>query len=100
MIRQGDAGDRYYVIAEGSSRWPSTGRPVRTLGPGEGFGEIALLRDVPRTSTVTAITEARLYALEREPFLDAVGGNPSSRRAADALIDIRLGSFRAGLASV
>ena len=62
--------------------------------------EIALLRDVPRTSTVVAKSDVRQYALDREQFLDAVGGNPSSRRAADALIDMPLGSFRAGLASV
>jgi hypothetical protein len=100
VIRQGDPGDRYYVIGEGELEVSVDGRPVRTLTVGDGFGEIALLRDVARTSTVAARTDVVLYSLERELFLDAVGGNPSSRRAADALIDMRLGSFRAGLASV
>ena len=100
VIRQGDAGDRYYVIGSGELEVSVDGSPVRTLEARDGFGEIALLRDVPRTSTVTAVTDVRLYALERDAFLDAVGGSPSSRRAADSLIDIRLGSFRAGLASV
>ncbi len=100
VIVQGDAGDRYYVIREGELRVSVDGRQVRTLRAGEGFGEIALLRNVPRTSTVTATSAVRLYALDREHFLDAVSGNPSSRRAADALIDMRLGSFRAGLATV
>ena len=100
VVRQGDPGDRYYVIGEGQLEVIVDGHAIRSLGPGDGFGEIALLRDVPRTSTVAATTNVRLYALEREHFLDAVGGNPSSLRAADALIDMRLGSFRAGLATV
>ncbi len=100
VIHEGDAGDRYYVIASGEVEVSVEGSVVRRLGPGEGFGEIALLREIPRTSTVTAVGDVRLFALEREPFLDAVGGSVSSKRAADALIDIRLGSFRAGLASV
>lgn len=100
VIRQGDEGDRYYVIAHGEVAVSIDGQPIRTLGPGEGFGEIALLRNLPRTSTVTAIGEVQLGALGREAFLDAVGGNPTSQRAADALIDMRLGGFRAGLATV
>ncbi len=100
VIRQGDHGDRYYVVGRGELEVSVDGEPVRRLGVGEGFGEIALLRDVPRTSTVVAVTDVSLHALDRDPFLDAVGGNPSSRRAADSLIDMRLGSLRAGLASL
>jgi Cyclic nucleotide-binding domain/Transmembrane secretion effector len=100
VIRQGDPGDLYYVIRTGELEVSVDHRPVRTLTAGEGFGEIALLREVPRTSTVVATSAALLYVLERSQFLDAVAGNPSSRHAADALIDTRLGSFRAGLASV
>ena len=100
VIREGEAGDRYYVIAQGELRVSVAGRPLRSLRDGDGFGEIALLRNLPRTSTVAAVSDTRLYALDREHFLAAVGGNPSSRRAADSLIDMRLGGFRAGLATV
>ena len=100
VIRQGDPGDLYYVIREGELEVSVDGRPVRTLAAGDGFGEIALLRDVPRTSTVVATGPVRLFTLDRGDFLDAVGGNATSRRAADVLIDTRLGSFRAGLATV
>ncbi len=100
IIRQGDPGDVYYIIRSGEFEVTVDEQPVRALTAGEGFGEIALLRDVPRTSTVVATSAALLSVLDRSQFLDAVAGNPSSRDAADVLIDTRLGSFRAGLASV
>ena len=100
IIRQGDPGDLYYVIRSGELEVSVDQQRVRTLTAGEGFGEIALLRDVPRTSTVVATSASLLYALDRGQFLDAIAGNASSRSAADTLIDTRLGSFRAGLASV
>lgn len=100
VIRQGDPGDRYYIVRSGALEVTVDGRAVRVLAAPDGFGEIALLRDVPRTSTVSTTSAASLYALDRDSFLGAVGGNPSSRRAADALVDMRLGSLRAGLASV
>ena len=90
VITQGDAGDRYYVIVEGQLDAFEDGVHRRTMGPGDGFGEIALLRDIPRTATVRAQAGAVLLALEREAFLGAVTGLPHSRRAADALADERL----------
>ncbi|HEX9300200.1 MAG TPA: MFS transporter [Actinomycetota bacterium] len=90
LIREGDVGDLFYVIVEGEAEVASGGRHLRDLGPGAYFGEIALLRDVPRTATVIATTVLRLLALHREPFLLAVTGHPQSVRAAQAVADDRM----------
>ena len=100
VIREGDAGDRFYVIGSGEVDVSAEGRPMATLGPGDYFGEIALLRDLPRTATVRAKSEARLYALERDEFLSAVTGHPESAEAADAVVASRLAGLRPGLGSV
>jgi MFS family permease len=91
VIRQGDHGDRFYIVEAGGLRVSVDGSPGRELGPGDSFGEIALLRDVPRTATVEAETDSRLLALERDAFLDAVTGHPPSARAADVVVGARLG---------
>jgi MFS family permease len=90
VFEQGQAGDRFYVIADGAAAVEIDGAPTSTLGPGEFFGEIALLRDVPRTATVRAIDELRLYALERDDFIAAVTGHAPSREAADSVVSSRL----------
>ena len=65
----------------------------RTFGPGEAFGEIALLRDVPRTATVTAVTDVSLVTLERDVFVSAVTGHGPAHASAEELVAERLGSF-------
>jgi MFS family permease len=90
IVRQGDPGDRFYMIEEGEVTVSKNGRPVAELGRGDFFGEIALLREIPRTATVTARTDALLYALDREDFLEAVTGHPRSAEAADAVTRARL----------
>jgi hypothetical protein len=93
VVRQGDSGDRFYVVVEGEVEVTVDGAPVSELGPGGYFGEIALLRDMPRTATATARTPVVLYALEREDFLAAVTGHAQSEQAAEDVASARLGSF-------
>jgi CRP-like cAMP-binding protein len=71
LIRQGDTGDAYYAIAAGELDALQDGRFLRRCGRGDGVGEIALLRAVPRTATVAAHTAATVYELNRELFLTA-----------------------------
>jgi predicted MFS family arabinose efflux permease len=91
VIKQGDVGDRFYVIESGEAEVIGDGRLVAMLWPGEGFGEIALLRRVPRTATIRAATDLRLQALSSEHFLPVVTGfTPSAREAGtsvDAMLD-------------
>lgn len=87
VIRQGEPGERFFVIDAGRVEVLVDGRPVRTEGPGECFGEIALLRAVPRTATVRALEPTALLALDSEEFAAGVTGDPRSLRAADARID-------------
>ncbi len=94
VFRQGDHGDRYYLIVDGRVDVEVDGQPARQLGPGDGFGEIALLRDVPRTATVTAATPVALDALERDDFLTAVAGHVESAERADAVATSRVGPLR------
>ncbi len=90
VFHQGDVGDRFYVIAAGTADVIGDRRVVNTLGPGDGFGEIALLRGTVRTTTVCARTTLRLYTLDRGHFLAAIGGYRASTDEADALIARRL----------
>ena len=83
IIREGDPGDSYYVLESGELSISQGGRHLRnTTERGEGFGEIALLRDVPRTATVTAVRSSVLLMLGRADFLEAVTGHPQAHDAA------------------
>jgi cyclic nucleotide-binding protein len=90
LIRQGDQGDAYYAVAAGHLDVVQDGRLIRECGRGEGVGEIALLRSIPRTATVTARTAATAYRLERERFLTAILGHAPTRRQAGHLADALL----------
>jgi MFS family permease len=89
LMREGEAGDRYLVIETGSVDVSEAGRHLRTCGPGEGIGEIALLRDVPRTATVVATEPTRVLALDALSFRAAMAG-PAAWAAAEATIADRL----------
>ena len=96
MVREGDSGDLFHVVAEGSVVVSQQGRELRRLGPGDSFGEIALLRDLPRTATVEVAEPALLVTLARSDFLRVVGSSVSARSAADAVADDYLRSDRRG----
>jgi CRP-like cAMP-binding protein len=91
VFAQGDVGDRYYVVESGEVDVVGDGHVVATLGAGEGFGEIALLRRSRRTAGVVARSDVRLRALTSDRFLPIVAGfTPSAREAAigvDRLLD-------------
>jgi CRP-like cAMP-binding protein len=93
VFRQGDIGDRYFVIESGEVEVFGDGKVITTLGPGQGFGEIALLRRVRRTATVRATRPLRLHALGSEYFLAVVLGYPISARDAGSTVDSMLDRF-------
>ena len=85
VVREGDAADAFYLIEAGEFRVTEGGQQRRTLGPGAVFGEIGLLTSGTRTATVEAVTDARLFVLDREPFLELAGGEPAMTRKLLAL---------------
>ena len=99
VFRQGDAGDLFYLVDDGRCEIAIDGEKVADAWPGESFGEIALLRDVPRTATVTAAEDTSLLALDRDEFIAAVTGHAPSREAADSVIGSRLGGTLSGVAT-
>jgi MFS family permease len=90
VVSLGEESDKFYVIESGLVEVTQGDRVLRREGPGEFFGEIGLLRDVPRTATITAVEDTVLQALDREIFLDAVTGQNDARMAADDVISRRL----------
>jgi CRP-like cAMP-binding protein len=89
LFNAGDEGDRFYVIESGELAVDlATG--TKTEGPGRWVGEIALLRDVPRTATVRAVTDVELLALDRGEFLGAVTGHAPANAAANEIVGERL----------
>jgi len=91
VVHEGDESDRFYVIESGLVQVTAVdGHVLREEGPGDYFGEIGLLRDVPRTATITALEPTVLLALEREEFLGAVTGQGEARGLAEDVVVRRL----------
>ena len=88
VVRAGESGDRFYIVADGE--FEITNGAHGRAAAGDFFGEIALLRDVPRTATVTATAPSQLYALERDDFLTAVTGHSAVHAAGEAVVEERL----------
>jgi len=92
IISEGEAGERYYVITSGAVRVTQGAEELRRMGPGEGFGEIALLHEITRTATVTATADTSLLAVGREAFLTALHANVHVHREASAVASDLLGA--------
>ncbi len=93
VITEGEVGDRFYIVESGHTTATHAGTVLSTQGPGDPFGEIALLRDVPRTATVVADEESVLLYLERDHFLAAVTGDSEVAGRADDLIARRIPTY-------
>ena len=78
VVQAGGPGHRFYIVGAGQLRIGRAGVHLLDVGPGDYFGEIALLKDVPRTASVTAVVDSVLYALGRDAFLVAVTGHAAS----------------------
>jgi NADH:ubiquinone reductase (H+-translocating) len=94
IFREGDRGDWLYVVTEGEVEVvrsvPGHGEaPVRRLGVGECFGEIALVSDVARSATVRAVSATNLLAVDREAFQAMFASMPPLRGFVEQLIASR-----------
>ena len=78
LMREGEPGDTFVIVASGDVEVSVAGQPMTRLGPGSGFGEIALLRRSPRTATVTALTDVAGYEVGADTFACAVSGPASA----------------------
>jgi MFS family permease len=92
VLREGEAGDRFYVVESGTVDVVRHGEVVARLTEGDVFGEVALLRDVPRTASVVALDDCMLQTLDREAFLAAVA-NVEVRSRIDAMAAKRLPAY-------
>jgi CRP-like cAMP-binding protein len=90
VVTRGDPGHHFYVVAAGRAEVELAGEERRELGQGDSFGEIALLRDVPRTATVRALDALRLFAIARDDFLAAVTGHAPTLEAAESVVVSRM----------
>jgi MFS family permease len=91
VIRAGDVGDRFYIVRHGDLEVVAPGVHA-TAREGDYFGEIALIRDVPRTATITALADSQLYAMDRNDFLAAVTSHSGVRAAGEVVVEQRHGN--------
>ena len=94
IITEGEPGDAFYAIVDGRFEVTRAGAAVNSIGRCDGFGEIALLADVPRRATVTATTAGSLLAIDRDPFLVAITGHEQAHDAAWTVIESLSGHMR------
>ncbi|MGI9387574.1 MAG: cyclic nucleotide-binding domain-containing protein [Methyloligellaceae bacterium] len=90
LIRQGDRGEDAYLVGTGRVSVIVDGTTIAELGPGDVFGEIALLKDVPRTGTIVSATPTELWKLNRDAFLFAVTGTPDCNQTISSIAQRRL----------
>lgn len=95
LMREGEAGDTFVIVATGEVEVSVAGEPMQRLGPGSGVGEIALLRRSPRTATVTALTEVTGHSVDCETFACAVSG-PTSAAVTEQIASTNLRRGAAG----
>jgi len=94
VVVEGEPGDQYHLVTSGTLAVDVHGVRRRLLERGDGFGEIALLRDVPRTATITAVTDAQTLSLDRAVFLAAVSTTSAVRSRAESVAEGRLAEDR------
>jgi CRP-like cAMP-binding protein len=90
LCREGETGREFFVILEGEAEVMKDGAAVRTLGPGQFFGEIALVEHRPRTATVTAKTDLRFFVLTSQAFWSLLENQPEVQRAVLRCLAARL----------
>jgi CRP/FNR family transcriptional regulator, cyclic AMP receptor protein len=90
LTREGQSGSEFFVIIEGEVTVTKDGQEVRTLGPGDFFGEIALIEDTPRTATVTAKTRLRFFVLTRQAFRSLLAHQPELEQKVLAALQERV----------
>jgi CRP-like cAMP-binding protein len=90
VVREGEEGRHYYLVQTGGLQVTQKATTIRALGPGDSFGEIALIHRIPRTATVTASTDAQLLVVSRDDFLNAVTGQLPSLAAVSDVVNRHL----------
>ena len=92
LTREGESGSEFFVIIDGEVGVMKEGQEIRTMGPGDFFGEIALLEDRPRTATVTAKTPLRFFVLTRQAFRSMLAHQPELERKVLSALEERVGA--------